>query len=75
MRIFVTGVTVSVVVALGLLLKWSIDTDRWMFVFPLVIAATVYGYFLVTDVDERRRGNKEVYDSIRSLFTFWYRRR
>ena len=75
MQIVVTGVTVGVVVALGLLLKWSVDTGNWWWAFPAVILTTVYGYFRLTDAAERQRGMKEVSDSMKRLFRVkWLRR-
>lgn len=69
MQQLISGIlTVVIVVALGLFLKWSADTGNWWWAFPVVILGTVALYFNVTDAAERRHGLKEVSVSVRRLF-------
>lgn len=75
MRAVITnGLTILILATYGYALKWSTETDNWWWVFPLGIAATVVGYFAVTDRAERMRGNREVAADFRRLISFVTRR-
>jgi hypothetical protein len=64
-QLIATAITIAILTGYGLALKWGFDSGNWWWIFPLGIAATVWGYFLVTDRAEREQGNREMAENFR----------